>query len=161
MKNFLSLFIMVFSITMSVAQNNPKPEFIDVPYFWNKESNELTILSKETADIKPGLKVKYTFLGTESKTKINTSKVSLIVNSTNAMMLTAMKIYKLTVMKKSREVEFASVGFGKVDIKDDNVIDFNSKNIEGNTYELVLSSELEKGEYVITNGMISYTFSVN
>ena len=103
----------------------------------------------------------YKYPGTESKTKINASKISFIVDSSNPGLLTALNIYKLTVKKKSREVAVVSAGIAKSNMRDENVIDFNSKNLNGNIYELVLSSELEKGEYTLTNGMNSFTFSVN
>ena len=147
--------------TLCYSQEIPKPEFTDIPYYWNKGSNELTMLSKETADIKAGMKMSYKYPGTESKTKINASKISFIVDSSNPGLLTALKIYKLTVKKKSREVAVVSAGIGKSNMRDENVIYFNSKNLNGNIYELVLSSELEKGEYTLTNGMNSFTFSVN
>ena len=161
MKKNLLFFVLILLVNLSYSQEVPKPEFTDIPYFWNKGSNELLMLFKETADIKAGMKMSYKYSGAESKTKISTSKISLIIDSSNPALLTAMKIYKLTTKKKSREVVIVSTGFGKTNMRDENVIDFNSKNLDGSVYELIISSKLEKGEYTLTNGMNSYTFSIN
>lgn len=161
MKRTALIITLFLIVKLSYSQDIPKPEFNDVPYFWNKETNELIMLTKETADMKGGMKMSYKYPGSESKTKLSTSKISLIIDSSNPAILTAMKIYKLEVKKKSREVAVVSAGFGGANMRDENVIDFNSKNLEGNIYELVLSSKLDKGEYTLTNGMVSYTFSIN
>lgn len=47
---------------------------------------------------------------------------------------------------------------GNMDNK--NLIDFNTKELSNKVYELVLAKKLEKGEYVFTNGMNSFTFSI-
>jgi hypothetical protein len=160
MKTIFSLIFLSLFVTFSFAQETPKPEFVDLPYYWNKESNTLTTFSKETLKMKAfGMNMSYKYSGTESKTKIKSSnKISILINSSNSLYLSALKIYKLTVKKKTREVTVS--GLGSVTMSDENVIDFNSKNLEGNIYELVLSSQLDKGEYVVTNGMNSYTFSI-
>ncbi|MEM1406819.1 MAG: hypothetical protein AAGG59_08600 [Bacteroidota bacterium] len=157
----LSIFIGLIPL-LSYSQNIPKPEFVDIPYFLDKKSNELVMLSKETIDTKAtGIKISYKFSGAESKTKINTSKITLIIDSNSPTLLTAMKIYKLDVKKKSRQVAIMSSNLmGQLNKRNENIIDFNSRNLEGNIYELVISSELDKGEYALTNGMNSYTFSV-
>lgn len=154
----MSLFV---ALCFSQDKEVPKPEFTDVPYSWNKESNELIMFSKETADMKVGMKMSYKYSGAESKTKIELSgKISILIDSSNPNLLTAIKIYKLEVKKKSREVAIVSVGFGKANMRDENIIDFNSKNLKDNIYELVLSTQLDKGEYALTNGVNSFTFSI-
>ncbi|CAA6829406.1 MAG: Unknown protein [uncultured Aureispira sp.] len=162
MKAIFSLIFLSLFVTFSFAQETPKPEFVDLPYYWNKESNTLITFSKETLKMKVlGMKMLYKYSGTESKTKIKSSnKISILINSSNPLYLSALKIYKLTVKKKTREAIVVTTGLRTATMSDENVIDFNSKNLEGNIYELVLSSQLDKGEYVITNGMHSYTFSV-
>jgi len=71
-----------------------------------------------------------------------------------------MKLYKCVQKKKYREAEFARATFGTVDINSKDAYEFKTKKLGDDVYELVLSVELEKGEYVITNGMITFSFSI-
>lgn len=161
-KSLIIVFSLVTFNLIGQTEDSPKPEFTDLPYAWVKESNELIQLSKETADMKAGMKMSYKYAGPSSEVKISGEKsFSFVVNSTMPATLTSMKLYKLEVKKKFRQVAVVAAGIGKVNMKDENAIDFNSKKIsDDDVYEIVLSSKLEKGEYAFTNGMNSYTFSV-
>ena len=165
MKKRIVLFILGLIVFNAFSQtsNVPTPEFSDQPYIWFKESNELLKLSKETADYKGGLtKVYYKFDGIQSATKIPSEKnVSFLVNLSMPAMLSAVKLYKLEVKKKFRQVEIMSTGIGgKANMTDENVIEINSKKITENVYEIVVSKKLEKGDYVFIFGMNSFTFSI-
>jgi len=164
MKKRIILFILGLIALNAFSQTStiPSPEFSDQPYIWLKDSNELLKLSKETADYKGGLtKVFYKFDGIQSATKIAFEKnISFLVNSSMPAMLSAVKLYKLEVKKKFRQVEIMSSGLGKATMTDENVIEINSKKITENVYEIRVSKKLEKGDYVFIFGMNSFTFSI-
>lgn len=159
---FLALSLISFNL-FAQETNVPKPEFEELPYVWLKETNEIKPLAKETADAKMGLKVSYKFSGPSSSAKVPADKkVSFLLSSTmsGAAALAPFKLYKLEQDKKSRKVAIVSMGIGKANNRDESLIDFNMKKVGDNLYEYVLSAPLEKGEYVFTNSMTYFTFSV-
>jgi hypothetical protein len=166
MKKIFLLTVLGFFALYSTAQNTeiPIPEFSDQPYVWVKNTNELVKLTNEKADIKTSvsMKMSYTFSGAKSATDIReTDNISILIRATLPMALSSLSLYRLEVKKnKNRCVEIAAGSIGGVNMKDENVISMDSKNVAEGIYELVLSNPLVPGEYVITNGMNSYTFSV-
>ena len=162
------LFLLLFSgLTLMVhAQNSeiPKPEFSEQPYLWLKKTNELIKLSKEKADMKTSLsmKVTYSFAGMTSQTVVEKSDgLSFLIITTMPVSLNSATLYKLEVKKKkSRFVEVASAGIGGMDMKDENAISMDYKKVGDDLYELVISEELTEGEYAFTNGMNSFTFTI-
>ena len=163
-KTFVFIFSLIALSSIGQTTQVPTPEFTDQPYFWLKESNELVELTKEIADMKSGgmsLKAKYKFEGPSSKTKILSEKpFGFVVSTTIPQSFSSMKLYKCVQKKKYREAEFARATFGTVDINSKDAYEFKTKKLGDDVYELVLSVELEKGEYVITNGMITFSFSI-
>ncbi len=162
MKNLLSLALLCFVSSLCFAQEVPKPEFENLPYLWNKNSDKMTLLLKETVEVKAEDKTSYKFSGTESRTKISSSdNFSILIDTNNPTLLKAFKIYKLNVKGKSRQVTIITEGMKGDKMRDEYVIDYNIKNISGGIHELVISAQLEQGQYMLTNGMNTYTFSVN
>ncbi len=163
MKNLL--FTLLFSLlTFSLfAQEIPSPEFDDIPYLWNKTSNELIMPTKVVSDMKlAGLKIVYKFKGITSETATPVvDKTSLLMSTSNTTLIPTMKIYELDVKKKHRQAEIMSAGYGGGSkTNTEGVIEFNSKKVGDNLYEVVLSKSLPAGEYAIVLGTYSYTFSV-
>ncbi|UII28328.1 hypothetical protein LVD15_07835 [Fulvivirga maritima] len=159
MKRVLSSMVLSLLVSLSFAQNIPQPEFSEVPYYWNKSNSQLTMLAKETADIKFGMCSGLIFEGHASKTQISADNISLLFQSKHPLIST-MKVYKLKQKKKRRKTTVANLRFGGLNVHDENLVDFNIKNLDGDVYEIVFSQPLAKGEYAITNGVASFTFAV-
>ncbi len=108
------------------------------------------------------MKAAYKYNGDKSKTKIVGNKgISILINTALPTSLSSLILCKLDVKEgKFRYVEKASSSFGSAELKDKNIIPMNYKKIEGDLYELVLSHKLALGEYLITNGVNSFTFSI-
>jgi hypothetical protein len=159
------MFVIVMSmLTLSIfAQNQevPKPEFMNQPYGYLKNSSKLIPLAKETADIKAGIKMSYKFAGLSSNTEISVSSdISFLINAADASALTYITLYKLETTKKNRQVEVIALGVGKADTKEENVILYNIRQHAEDVYELVPAEELAKGEYAFITQLGSFTFSV-
>jgi len=164
MKTILSIILLSCTSYVSFSQKKPQPEFPNLPYVWNKNSDELTLLLKETMEMKADEKTFYKFDGATSRTRIPYGvNVSILVDSTNPTLLKAFRIYKLDVKGKTRQVKIVEAGYKGSEMRDEYVYDYNIKNISGGIHELVISRPLEKGEYALTSGSGSttYTFSVN
>lgn len=142
------------------AQEIPQPEFNDIPYILNKSNNTLLKPSKESASIKGGLKGAYSLKGTTSATNVATSEVSFVLKTDESMVASALKIYQLTVKKKTRSVVFVTAGLGSANLTNEGEVSFNVKKLDGNVYQFVLDGPLEVGEYAIQCGMYFYTFTI-
>lgn len=129
----------------------PKPEYSNVLYVWNKKDNNLKETEKKNPNIKTGLggKFKYEVEGKSSNVKISsTKKPSFIYSSDMALLANNAKLYKVKVKKGKRMFEPVTLGIGKADM-DGDAMDFRTKKLEENTYELVPENDLEKGEYAV------------
>lgn len=163
LKNVFAFVMILISWSVS-AQDIPKPEFIDVPYVWIKGSSELIKLSKETPDTKMGIKPSYKFPGTSSATHIDGSKeYSFVINGNMSgnPLATSIKLYKLDVSKKNRQMVIVTMGIAKANTNTEGLIEVNMRKAADDVYELVLPGKLEKGEYAFTNMISYFTFSID
>lgn len=141
-----------------------KPEFLDQLYLLNVKDNSLQLVTKEanTYGMKQyGTSINYKFDGPSSKTIVPyRSNTAFIISTTTPMSLSAYSLYKLDVKKgKYRSFGIASGGFAKAEINK-SAMQVNYKKVGDDVYEFVPANTLLVGEYVLTNGVNSYTFSV-
>ncbi|UII22312.1 hypothetical protein [Fulvivirga ligni] len=159
MKYLLLIIFFSTNALFAYSQSLPKPEFTNVPYWWNSASNSLTLLSKETPDIKFGFWMGMKFSGNKSELEIPQNQLRLLIHSSQLNMQ-HLKLCKLKMKKKRRQVALVKLGFGVINIQEENLVDFNLKPAGENIYEIVLSDSLPPGQYAFINALDAFTFSV-
>lgn len=138
----------------------PTPEFINQPYYYNKEDNKLTklenasaqmMVKKKTFGLK-GAKQVLSMDGASSKIRFTTKKDILffIKTSGDVIDLTSyIKLYKFFTNDEKREVTITSREgvFNDNDEAKGKLIGFSVKTISKDNYIIQLSEQLEAGEY--------------
>jgi len=162
----LVLFCMVL-FAQDESESVPTPDFIDQPMLWDKTSDTLIRLSKESYEMKGKIgKMLYKFEGLQSTSRINSdSDFSFLISTSSTMMISGAKLYILKEgKKKKREVLAMQVkGFGSASVQQNSEteISFDLKKIKDDVYELVVTKSLEKGEYAFVIGMNGFTFGID
>jgi len=159
----LTLVIMTLFCKAFTQKLIPRPEFSDLVYFWNETENTLLALSKENPQLIGGHNASYVFSGLNSSTELQKNgELSFIVNSTNPMMISSAKLYKMEInnKNKNRSVVIALARFGKADLNAENSIEYNVKKVEDGSIMIVPSESLNSGEYVFIAGGHYFTFTV-
>jgi hypothetical protein len=138
----------------------PVPEYINQPYYYDKDENKLTKLENVTAQMVTkkktlGLKGSKQFLTMDapsSNIRFTTKKdiVFFIKTSGDVIDLTSyIKLYQLIPADQKREVTVTSKE-GVLNDKDDakgKLINFSVKMISKDNYMILLPEQLEAGEY--------------
>lgn len=159
MKGTIILLLTILpAILFGQEKEIPMPEFIDQPYVWLKDTNTLEKLSKEdTHSYSNGVKVYLKYEGAASETKINSNgEVSFLIRTKPNRVATGIQIYRLDVNKKNRTVVISQQSK-----KTGNIIEYDVREVAKEVYELVVSSPIISGEYVIFVPTRSYSFSLN
>lgn len=138
----------------------PVPEFINQPYYYNKEDNHLVKLENASAQMitkKKGLGLKGAeqFLSMESPASMIrfTAKkeiVFFIKTSGDVIDLTSyIKLYKFIPANSKREVTISSKEgvLNDKNTEKGKLIDFGVKPVSKDTYMIQFSTSLEAGEY--------------
>lgn len=138
----------------------PTPEFINQPYYYDKEGNKLIklesanalmITKKKTLGLK-GAKQTLTMDAPSSKIRFTVKKdiVFFIKTSGDVIDLTSyIKLYQFVPVEQKREVTVTSKE-GMLNDKDDakgKLVSFSVKMISKDVYQVLLPEQLEAGEY--------------
>lgn len=138
----------------------PTPEFINQPYYYNKDSNRLIrlenanalmITKKKTLGLK-GARQSLTMEVSSSKIRFTTKKdmVFFIKTSGDVIDLTSyIKLYQFVPVEQKREVTITSKE-GVLTDKDEakgKLISFSVKMISKDNYQIQLPEQLDAGEY--------------
>jgi hypothetical protein len=168
MKNLLITSVLVLFCTVLFAQDEtvPTPDFIDQPMLWDKTTNTLSKISKESYEMKGKIgKMLYIFDEPKSETRVaKGTDFSFLISSSNSTAISAAKLYLLETKKKRREVQAMQVkGYMSASIEQnsDVEISFDLRKVNDDVYELVLSKKLEPGEYAFVIGMNGFTFGID
>jgi hypothetical protein len=178
-KNLLSVIAYMIVIT-GFAQTNdsiPNPEFTNEVYYYDKTNTKLIPLEKTNAEYKARMKIigggsaAYAIGGERSATRLQQSEHSFVITIPGgSMMDPAMMItlYRFEPRKGQREAtmsQYASNGKRS----GGSAVEIKFKRIKEGTYEIILTSELAKGEYGFINahsmnhsgGMTTYAFGID
>ena len=138
----------------------PTPEFINQPYYFDKDGNKLIklenanalmVTKKKTLGLK-GAKQSLTMDATSSKIRFIAKKdiVFFIKTSGDVIDLTSyIKLYQFIPVDQKREVTITSKE-GVLNNKDEakgKLMNFSVKMISKDTYQIQLPEQLEAGEY--------------
>lgn len=162
----LLCFILAFSaVALRAQEAYPRPEFANHPYFFNKDTKQLTALEKSSAKIATKVKaLGYGGMSTNYVIDGNTSTVNIPVADTTEFVVTGgntmmdpsqmLSLYLLSANKKQRSAVMAQGKgvFGKK--QQAGKISCLLKKIN-DTYVLVVPMKLEPGEYAFINMMNS------
>lgn len=153
----------------------PMPEFINQPYYYNKDENNLIRLESKTANMttkKKGLglsgaRKSFVMESASSKIRFTSARdISFIIKTSGDVIeLTSyIKLYKFSTIDDKREVVISSSG-GILNAKSEEKnmsIHMGIKKISTDKYMIMFSEPLEAGEYgfVWVNNMELQEFSV-
>jgi hypothetical protein len=166
----ITLVLVLFCMALFAQEESesvPSPDFIDQPMLWDKTSDTLIRLSKESYEMKGKIgKMIYRFEGLQSPTRISSeSEISFLISTSGTMLISGAKLYILKAGKKNkREVLAMQVkGYGTSSVQgnSETEISFDVRKIKDDVYELVVSKTLEKGEYAFVMGMNGFTFGID
>lgn len=156
---FIVVFISIISINFCFAQDLQVPnlELVNQIYLFNASDSKITKLEKAIANVvgktttfksKLLLKVKGT---TSTVHNPQSETISFLVELGNSNLTSPAQwftMFKADKKKDSREVVIQSMEAFKGNTTKDNIIIYDVKRIRGSVYQLIISSTLEKGEYI-------------
>ncbi len=138
----------------------PAPEYINQPYYYNKEANKLIklenanalLLTKKKVLGLKGAKQLLSMDGTSSKIRFVAKKdiVFFIKTSGDVIDLTSyIKLYQFVPVEQKREVTITSKEgvLADKDIAKGKLLNFSVKMISKDNYQIQLPEQLEAGEY--------------
>lgn len=145
------------------AQELPRPDFVNVPAYYIKGSNELQNLAKENFSMVGKIgKAMYEVQGVSSKVRIKqTDDYILIVKAGEIDPSTMMYLKKATVKKKKRQASMVAMqGLTKVTTSKDD-LPYHLKKLDDHVYQIIPESQLKPGEYfLIVAGATVYSFGI-
>ncbi len=129
----------------------PEPEFVGEAYLIG-ENNNYSLLDKEVAQTKYGLRNKYKIKGREANLQIdNTGTMSFVVraNDNESVPMSIITIYKLTRSGTKRKVVVDQHGAGLSETVKKFEMPFTAEKYGKSSY-LVVAKNYKSGEYAIT-----------